>query len=994
MLAVIWSAIRARRGPAVVMALLVAVTAGGLGAAGWFADREAAAATAAVVAAAPAGQRTVGVRGNITLGADAEQALQRFRATTEAAAALPVERGVAGVQLPGAYGQTQSELRYRDDACANMALTGVCPARAGEVALPGALARRLGVAPGSRLVLSPALSRTPLTLTVVATFEPRDPLGWWWSTQPGGDAGYTVLDTIAGAASPAYCTYDLLLAPAHFTGGDRAAAPGAVERLRRDFPEVGSQAVVLSKAVEAERYAVTHGIVVAAVQLVAVGWIAIGVGAWYAAEARRADAARIALRGARRRRVLVATSGQSALPALVGAAVAAGLLTGVLHRPLTAAAVVLAGALVLIVLADWRLTRAPVQRLLRSAPPRRVPLAAAVLDLAVVALAVAAGYQSAVTGEAPVDGYGLELLTPVLFATAGAVLLTRLLLPPAVAAGRAALAQGRLTGGLTALFLARRTSAYRIVPVLAATACLCGVAAQDWARADAARLHRARAEVGADRVLSVAPVPRDRLLAAVRTADPTGRSAMAVVVSGASGPGPRVLAVDAPRLAAVAAADIPALALDTGPAGSGPGGGSGAGPADGAGGAGGAGRADGGGGAGGGGAGGVVNRLHPPAPAPVAVTGTALELRAAADRAVTVSLTLAVAGTGETVRADFGTITDIRVYRAEVPACRTGCRLVALDLDGAPGAVLDLTELRADGKVAVDGPGFADPARWRTAIRDDTATGVQRLRGAGGMRLAAIVPAGGEQVDRHVYAVDAPLPLPVLATTGALREPERSGSRELTVAGLPVPVRPAISDDLPARGGGVIMVDLEYANRLTTGAAVTGDVDQVWLAAGAPPGLVDRLRAAGLQVIGEDSIAAGRDRLAHLGPAAALRFHLLAAALALLLACAALTTVAAVQRRGRRAEILALRRQGVPAHVLRAAGRWSALAPVALALGIGLVAAACSRRLLRSPVRPFTDGWPVTEPPVSAVALLAAVAVAAACFAAAALVSGRDGSSR
>jgi hypothetical protein len=75
--------------------------------------------------------------------------------------------------------------------------------------------------------------------------------------------------------------------------------------------------------------------------------------------------------------------------------------------------------------------------------------------------------------------------------------------------------------------------------------------------------------------------------------------------------------------------------------------------------------------------------------------------------------------------------------------------------------------------------------------------------------------------------------------------------------------------------------------------------------------------------------------------------------------------------------------------VLRAAGRWSALAPVALALAIGLVAAAAARWLLRSPVRPFTDGWIVEEPSVSVPALLAALAAATLCFGLTVLGSGR-----
>ncbi|WP_327000153.1 hypothetical protein OHA72_34125 [Dactylosporangium sp. NBC_01737] len=875
MLAIIWGAIRTRRAPAVVMAILVAVTAGGLGGAGWIATRDAAAAAAALIGGAPAAQRTVGVRGSVTLGADPVQALTRFRATTESTAGLPAERAVAGVRLTDtlatdAAGRIEAELRYRDDACANFDLTGACPAGPGEVALPAALAHRLGTTVGDRVLHDKGAGGAPAPLVVVGVFEPKDPLGWWWHGQQG-DAAYTTLDTIAAAAVPAYATYDLLLPAAQFTHGDDGAVAAAVARLSRGGAlEVTSVAGALARAVRNERYAVTHGITLAAVQLAAIGWLAVAVSAWYAAEARRGDAARVALRGARRRRVILATSGQSALPALAGAVAAGGLLTpaarrrqrarpGRRGRPGRCRRAV--GH------RRRRLAADPgaLQQLLQLAPPRRAALAGAVLDLTVVALAAAAAYQSAVTGEAPVHGYGLELLAPVLFAVAGAVLLTRLLLPPAVAVGRAALVRGRLTAGLTALFLARRTSAYRIVPVLAAAACMCGVAAQDWARADAARLHRAEAETGADRVLTVAPVPRGRLLSAVRAADPQGGHAMAVVVSGASGPGPQILAVDSPRLRAVAAIDPGA----------------------------------------------AVTRLHPATPAPTAVTGTVLTLRAAGDGTVALRLLMTVADTGATVRADFGTIGAAGEYRAEAPACRAGCRLMALDLSGDPGATLELAELRADGRVVVDGPGFADPVRWRTAT-GDTATGVQRLRGDGRMRLATIPAARGGPADRRVYAADAPLPLPVLATAGAIRAPDQNGTTELALAGVPVPVRAATGTGLPVRTGGVVLVDLEYADRLTTGLAEPsrpGDVDQVWLGAGAPPDLVDRLVAAGLVVIGGDSVTAAEDRLARLGPAAALRFHLLAAVLALLLAGSALTIVAAVQRRERRAEVAALRAQ-------------------------------------------------------------------------------------
>jgi hypothetical protein len=54
----------------------------------------------------------------------------------------------------------------------------------------------------------------------------------------------------------------------------------------------------------------------------------------------------------------------------------------------------------------------------------------------------------------------------------------------------------------------------------------------------------------------------------------------------------------------------------------------------------------------------------------------------------------------------------------------------------------------------------------------------------------------------------------------------------------------------------------------------------VWLAPGAPSSIVDRLGAAGLYVVGDDTIGRRQERYGDSGPAAALRFQLLGAALA------------------------------------------------------------------------------------------------------------------
>src|SRR5207248_1872253 len=130
---------------------------------------------------------------------------------------------------------------------------------------------------------------------------------------------------------------------------------------------------------------------------------------------------------------------------------------------------------------------------------------------------------------------------------------------------------------------------------------------------------------------------------------------------------------------------------------------------------------------------------------------------------------------------------------------------------------------------------------------------------------------------------------------------------------------------LPVLGGSGVLVDLESAVR----GAGTGGADgtaQVWLSAAAPPSIVDRLRAAGLMVLGEDSVTGRQDRLDRQSTAATQRFQLLTAALGLLLAAAAVWVAAAVERGPRAGELVDLRAQVLP-------GRWAAaLTLVLLAL--------------------------------------------------------------
>ncbi|MEV6931838.1 ABC transporter permease, partial [Dactylosporangium sp. NPDC051485] len=110
------------------------------------------------------------------------------------------------------------------------------------------------------------------------------------------------------------------------------------------------------------------------------------------------------------------------------------------------------------------------------------------------------------------------------------------------------------------------------------------------------------------------------------------------------------------------------------------------------------------------------------------------------------------------------------------------------------------------------------------------------------------------------------------------------------------------------------------------------------------------------------------------------------AAVVLLVAAVAAFVVAAVDRRDRDAELAALRRQGVPASVARRVERRAALAPVGVAVAVGLLAAVLLRALAPPPIRAFTDPWPVAPAPIQPLALAAAGVVALLVFAAVALV--------
>ncbi|WP_432841294.1 ABC transporter permease [Dactylosporangium sp. CA-092794] len=924
MFGLLFGALRARWAQALVMLALAAVTVVAAGVAARAAGPAGRDAGRARIAGATVAERTLRVRGTVPPTVRPDDALGRIRDLT----AAPVEATSEAIRLPGSLvaasgdRRQDAELRAAGALCANATVRqGRCPAGDGEAVLGEELARQLGAGIGDTVTHKGGLTATATPLRIVGIIAPADPAGWFWAGQDGA-AAYTTAATVAAARATVTVTYDALLRPEAFD--DAGALRAGLDRLQAAGFDVSSGAPALADTVAADRRAVRRGITLGEAQILLFGALAIAVAGAYAAQQRRADAARLAIRGLPRWRIRAATAGQSLLPLAAGAAWS--------PRLFAAGAVIVAAT-------DWSATRGGVAELMRDVPPRR-PLAAATAEVCALGLAVAALFQLLAAPAADVrrdTGFGLAQAAALLVAAGLGVLATRLLLAGATLAGRAALGAGRLSAALAGLTLGRRRTAFRIVPLLAAATCLLGLAAQDWAGAAAARADRAGVELGADRVLRVAPVDRERLLAAVRAADPGGRSAMAVVVTGPPG-GPAVVAADTTRLRAVAGVDGAAL--------------------------------------------------HPPAPPPLTVTGPSLRLRASGAGA-RVRLLLIAAGTGAPAAAEFGPLTgEPADYTATVPACARGCRLAAVDADHGP---VDLLDLSSDGHPVAAGPVLADPARWRTTVAR-AASGIQVAQGDGRLRIADAPPTTGDRtVDSRLYVVDTPVPLPALAAGGAGQD-DVHDQPAASVFGVTVPIRPLPAATVPRGGGQGLLVDLEYAARIAAATDVTvpaAEHAEVWLAPGAGAAVVARLRAAGLDVTGSDTAGAATARAARLAPAVTLLGDLAVAGVVAVLATIAAFVVAAADRRDRDADLAALRRQGLPAALAGRVERRAALAPVLVAVLTGLVAAALLRALAPPPVRPFADAWPLHPSALQPLALLAAGAAALLLFASVALLRPR-----
>ncbi len=853
-----------------------------------------------------------------------------------AAFGAPVTTTVAQVRVVSTVdGQPfVADLESRTGMCADLGLAGgSCPRGAGQIALSTRSARALGVRPGQRITVTSSGS-PPARLLVVGTFPTGDGLAprWWGQdpfgfgtgtpTQPRLDDLFAGPSTVAEAVSArdlsylAQLPFDGRALPASRIGTFTTSLSRYSTRVLR-FDGVSASSgldAVVARSTTDQR-AMSTIVAVVDAQLVLLALLVLYFVAARTAESRESEVRLAELRGFRRTgRAMVALLEPVlllalALPLGIAAAwmvahVAGPRLFGSGVTPsldvlsVGAAVSAFAGAVVATVLGAGRATG-----------PNPWPLRASPWSVAADAVAVtvaAVAFVEVVTGGVS-DGSRTDTLAafaPGLLALGLGVLGARLL-PLAVRSTLPLTRNSRwVASGLATRRVARRQALSRQLVLVCLGVGLAVFAVAGWRVAGANRSSQSAFEVGADRVLTVSPDPGTDLLTAVRRADPGGRTAMAVVVEHASDG--TLLAVDAGRLAAV---------------GSWPTGFGGEAPAA------------------------VARRLVPATAPPVRLTGGALRVVADLRRSVApdpeLLATLFDDAYQTTSTVDLGPLlAGEHSYTASTMGdCAGSCRLVDLGVtwtpeNDVPGQtaqvplVIDALSTRAsDGPWVPVDAGLSSPSRWHAPGGD-----VDIDRRGSGLSVVATVDADG--AGATFGPADVPAALPAVVTEDQTGNEAVDGT--VLAVGLDsstISVRPVdVVTALPRVGTGASMVDLGLAERLQSGPMLDA-TQEVWLAPGAPSGIISALEAQGVSVVGVGSAAAQDRTLGDDGMSLAYTAFVLAALLAVLLVigAAALATVAPGHRR--RSEMASLLSSGLDRATLR---RWL-MGEQALVLGTGTI---------------------------------------------------------
>jgi hypothetical protein len=947
-IALVWAALKARKRVAVITMLLAAFAAAAAAAGPLYGAAARRVSHAEEVAAAPPEARTL-----IANHAHLENA--GTVGTPFSLPYLPGFQTLHGFQILGVVRDWDPSglalLASRTNYCAHVTVVkGRCAVADREVIVREDTSDRLHLPPGTDLSYRVGLTgnRTVDTqLTVVGTYRAIDPADPFWAQrseflEATGGPIFATDRTLSLASPVAGETADVVGSTPGFD--DTARLAGMVARERERLTAAGYNSAdgldAFIDALNGSDRLLRNSMIVAVLPLILLSWLVLFLAVTGAVAQRREELGLVALRGVPAQMRWLLLSLETALPVLAGAvpgyllgyAAVATLVPGQAVAPNAASvgytAVAIGGALAAGVAAQLGALRLPVLELLRRTRSGRRPAARRLAEAIAGALAVAAGVQVVLAGD---SANGMGLLAPLGFALGLGLLAARLLTRPAERLGRSALRRGWARIGVVALALARRPGTSATVVLLTVVFGLLGFAFTAADVAQRAWQQRAVVEVGADRVVAVAPVPVPQLLEAVRKVDPAGDFAMATarVDTGSSIP---VLAVDSARLNQV----VPWLAD----------------PA-------------------------LPGLLRPREPQPFLVRGKelvlAVKLTAEPDAALALGLRFVTAAGGrfsaETTQLQPGWSS----YPVALPQCaESACRLEEVELK---------YELRRMPVRLVLGvpQEWADPGRW---VKPTALPGAPDMTLSGtpeGLALDAEAGASGS-----IFPASLPRPLPMVGS-GTL-------PREITgyVGAVVYPVASAgMVPMVPRYGGSGALADLGYTDLAPTGG---GDASkpEIWLNSKAPADIEDRLRAAGLTIVDRRSAADEAASLRSRAPALALRFLVAAAIAGLVLGAGGVLVLAALEREERDRGLAVLRAQGVRGSILGVAAigtRWAALL---LSVVVGLCAAAVSWWLAHAVLPVFTDsfrrvpppalpGWEnVVYPASIALAVLAVVCVVAA----------------
>lgn len=588
---------------------------------------------------------------------------------------------------------------------------------------------------------------------------------------------------------------------------------------------------------------------------------------------------------------------------------------------LTAAAAATLVALLALVAVSLRDARRPLIEVLQQASDsRRVSLVGVVAQSAVVLLAGAALYQLLAGGVLSARGSQLALLAPALFAFAIAVLAVRVTV--VVVRRITSRAPRSLTGLVVGRHAARSPSSLSPAIVTAAGLALVVFASQILALSVSNQGLRAQAIVGADTVLQVTTPADLDLVQAVRAADPSGRSAMAVKEKAASSDGgtSRIVAVDASRVADVApwiASWAEARSL--------------------------------------------AEALHPARTEPVVLQGSTITM-ALSDVQLQTSvvegylppaeppqLSLIVqAGGAAWQTVPLGPLQDRPAsYRGRLP-CPDGCRVVGIDLYVGKGkayrttfTVAALSTDQTDSKTL--SPRLRRNGGWRERIGQATGPNRPESLTATPTPAGLKIQASDTDGDNHNRAVptDTDDPLPAILAPSVTVQPFPGRPDVATGIGLDgqsqlikVAGRAAV---LPRALADGVLVDLEDAQSLSN-PADSEATSEVWLTKTAPPSIEQQLTARGVTVLSREHLDDTRKVLLQQGNTRGAVVALWVALAGLLTTLLTLVGARAADAARRRADWAALHDAGVPPSTTRLLAFVEIAVPSLLGAAVGLTA--------------------------------------------------------